>query len=106
MKNSTATKKEVGDLIDLVRTCLARKKLSQSTIQKSIGWGRSYISQIFTGQKRFGLEALFDLLREIEVSPADFFAELYETEIQEALTRGQILELRERVLALEEKAAG
>ena len=68
---------EVQKALNLLRAVMQRKKRTQLEMQKDLGWGRSSISQLMTGQKTLRLSQLLDMLFALEVQPARFFAELY-----------------------------
>jgi transcriptional regulator with XRE-family HTH domain len=67
----------VQEVLNLVRVVMRRQKRTQLEVQEVLGWGRSSISQMMTGQKSVRLGQLLDLLRALELEQGEFFAELY-----------------------------
>ncbi len=67
----------IDRMLALLRETIRRRGFTHHEIQNELGWGRSYISQLFTKQKSTRFEQLFQILEVIDVEPADFFAELY-----------------------------
>ena len=104
MKKKKASDSATDDVLDHLRTVIRRSGRSQLDIQKTLGWGRSSISQIMTGQKRPTIPALFEILGELGVEASAFFLELYSSEIYAAVNVGEIADLRERVGEVEEYA--
>ena len=60
----------------LLRNKIREKGFTQMEVQEALGWGRSYISQLLTRQKRLQFDQVFSILRVIGVEPREFFAEL------------------------------
>ncbi len=63
--------------LTLLRNKIRQRGFSQLEVQESLGWGRSYISQLLTRQKNLRLDQVLMILRVIGVKPEEFFAELY-----------------------------
>ena len=61
----------------LLRNKIRASGFTQLEVQEALGWGRSYISQFLTKQKKLRLEQVLSILNVIEVEPAAFFGELY-----------------------------
>ena len=72
---------EIEEAIDrylaTLRTAIRARGFTQLRVQKRLGWGRSFISQILSRQKGLRLETLLLILRAIDVSPEEFYGELY-----------------------------
>lgn len=79
-KSSPAAEAEIQRALSLLRQVMRRRKKTQLEVQKVLGWGRSSISQMMTGQKSVRLGQLLDILGALEIPPAEFFAELYDLE--------------------------
>ncbi len=70
--------RDMNRCLTLVRNKIREKGFTQLEVQAALGWGRSYISQLFTGTKKLRIEQLLLILNVIEVDPAQFFGELYD----------------------------
>ena len=60
----------------LLRKKIREKGFTQMEVQEVLGWGKSYISQLLTRQKRLQFDQVLSILRVIGVDPREFFAEL------------------------------
>ena len=69
--------REVERVLTLLRNKIRERGFTQLSVQAELGWGRSYISQLFTRQKCLRMEQVLLILGVIGVHPAEFFAELY-----------------------------
>ena len=56
---------------------IKRKGFTQLQVQRQLGWGRTYISQLFRKQKGLRLDQVLAILHVIEVSPGEFFREMF-----------------------------
>lgn len=72
-----STDREVERVLDLLRDILRERGFTQLEVQDALGWGRSYLSQLFTRRKELRVEQLLLILSVIGVDPAEFFARLY-----------------------------
>ncbi len=70
--------REIDRYLALLRDRIHQKGFTQNDIQDVFGWGRGYISQLLTKQKKLRVEQLLLMLNVIDVDPADFFAEFYD----------------------------
>ena len=74
---------EVERLVDRALMLLQQKirgrGFTQLDIQQTLGWGRSYISQLVTKQKALRVEQVLLILQVIGVEPAEYFSELFQT---------------------------
>ncbi len=68
---------EVDRFLSLLRDKIRDREFTQMQVQERLGWGTSYISQLFTRQKALRLEQVLLILRVIGVEPREFFLELY-----------------------------
>lgn len=68
---------EIDRILTLLRNRIRQRGFTQMEVQDTLGWGRSYISQLLTKQKSLRVEQVLLILQVISVDPADFFAELY-----------------------------
>ena len=71
------TDREVERVLDLLRDILRERGFTQLEVQDALGWGRSYLSQLFTRRKDLRVEQLLLILSVIGVGPGEFFARLY-----------------------------
>lgn len=68
---------EIKRILDALRAAMRERKVTQLHVQEVMGWGKSYISQIMTHQKRLQVGQLLAILHAMGVTPRDFFAQLY-----------------------------
>ncbi len=68
---------EVDRYLTLLSDKLRGQGYTQLEVQRALGWGRSYISQLVTKQKSLRLDQVLMILDAIGVKPKEFFAELY-----------------------------
>ena len=71
------TERELDRCLTLLRNRIRQKGFTQLEVQKALGWGRSYISQLLTKQKELRYKQILLMLDVIGVSPEEFFAELF-----------------------------
>ncbi len=69
--------RELDRYLNLLRIKIREQGYTQLEVQDTLGWGRSYISQLLTRQKNLRLDQVLKILHVICVKPEDFFAELY-----------------------------
>lgn len=69
--------REVDRFLTLLRNKIRERGFTQLEVQETLGWGRSYISQLLTRQKNLRVEQVLLILNVIGVEPAEFFRELY-----------------------------
>ncbi len=70
--------RELDRYLTLLRNKIRERSFTQLEVQESLGWGRSYISQIVTKQKSLRVEQVLLILDVIGIEPAEFFGELYD----------------------------
>ena len=63
--------------LTLLRNKIRERGFTQLEVQDALSWGRSYISQLLTCQKKLRLDQVLMILTVIGVKPEEFFAELY-----------------------------
>ncbi len=68
--------REVDRYLTLLRNKMREQGFTQLEVQDALGWGRSYLSQLMTRQKKLRVDQIFAVLNVIDVAPAEFFAEL------------------------------
>ncbi len=68
---------EVNRYLTLLRNKIREQGFTQLEVQESLGWGRSYISQLLTKQKALRVEQVLLVLSVIGIDPREFFQELY-----------------------------
>jgi len=89
---------KVQEVLGLVTQIMKRQKKTQREIQKKLGWGQSYISQLVNGEKSLRMDQLFTLLDALEVRPPAFFAELYSLDPPDELARlDEVVQLAQRI---------
>ncbi len=72
-----AVDREIDRLLGLLLTKIKERGFTQIKIQDKLGWGRNYISHLFTKAKHLRLEQVLAILWALEVEPEDFFFQLY-----------------------------
>ena len=70
-------KGEIDRVLTLLRNRIRERGYTQLEVQKALGWGRSYISQLLTKQKALRVEQVLLILQVVGDDPGAFFAELY-----------------------------
>ena len=78
---------EVDRYLILLGNKIRQQGFTQLEVQESLGWGRSYISQLLTKQKSLRIEQVLLILNVIGTEPAEFFAELYPRAVPYAAVR-------------------
>ncbi len=68
---------EIDRVLTLLRHKIREQGYTQLDVQKELGWGRSYISQLLTKQKALRVEQVLLILGVVGVDPAAFFGQLY-----------------------------
>ncbi len=76
---------EVDRYLTLLRNKIRERGFTQLQVQESLGWGRSYISQLLTKQKALRVEQVLLVLSVIGIDPREFFNELYATSFVRAV---------------------
>ncbi len=69
--------REIDRLLGLLLTKIKERGFTQLKIQQELGWGRNYISHLFTRAKHLRMEQVLAILWVLEVESEDFFFELY-----------------------------
>lgn len=69
--------RDVERCLTLLRDRIRERGFTQLEVQTALGWGRSYISQLLTRQKKLRIEQVLLILSVIGVEPARFFADLH-----------------------------
>ena len=81
-----AVEKEVDRVLNLLRAKIHERGYTQLKVQRALGWGRTYISQLFRKQKSLRFDQILQILEVVEIDPADFFAEFYRLPHREPLS--------------------
>ena len=68
---------EVDRCSNLLRDRIRERGFTQLEVQETLGWGRSYISQLLTKQKKLRVEQVLLILSVIGIQPPEFFADLF-----------------------------
>ncbi len=71
---------EVVRYLSLLENKMRQRKYTQQDVQQALSWGRSYVSQLVTKQKKLRVEQVLMILQVIGVEPREFYAELYDLE--------------------------
>lgn len=87
---------EVGKVIELLRRKIAESGLSQKQIERGLGWGEGYLSQILTGKVDLKLQHFFRVAAALDCSVPDLLRQLYGTTATMASPVGRSGAPRER----------
>ena len=68
---------EVDRILKLLREKIRDQGFTQLRVQEALGWGRTYISQLFRKQKSLRFDQILQILHVIEIDPVEFFLEFY-----------------------------
>ena len=68
---------EVDRMLRHLRDVMRQHNWSQLDVQRELGWGRSYISQLMTRQKMLRVEQVLMILDVMGVDPATFYYDFY-----------------------------
>ena len=72
-----ATKEEVDRMLKLLREKIRDQGFTQLKVQEALGWGRTYISQLFRKQKSLRFDQILSILEVIGIDAGEYFAEFY-----------------------------
>ncbi len=88
--------REINRVIGFLLTKIRERGLTQTKVQKRLGWGRNYISHLANKSKHLRLEQVLAILTALEIEAGDFFFELYyPAEFRAASQAGREDETRE-----------
>lgn len=97
---------ELRRLSEALREAIRQAKISQRQVERTLGQGKGYLSQLLGGTVDLKLKHLFAVLAVLRIEPADFFLKLYGRS-DPGRTREvwqEIEELKRRVARLEHEA--
>jgi transcriptional regulator with XRE-family HTH domain len=101
---------ETQRLADVLRETIHRSKISQRQIERTLGQGKGYLSQLLSGNVDLKVKHVFAVLAVIGVEPEEFFQEIYDRSDPVGAVRGLVArsrtqqdfeELKNRVARLE-----
>ena len=64
-------------ILAALRSAIHNKGRTQRQVQNALGWGRTYISQLFGKQKALRLDQVLMILEVIEIEPSIFFQQVF-----------------------------
>jgi transcriptional regulator with XRE-family HTH domain len=105
---------EVSRVAEALREAIRRGKTSQRQVERALGQGKGYLSQLLGGNVDLKLKHVFAILAVLGVEPEEFFLELYERSDPVGSVRGlvararveqEIAEIKSRVARLEQGTA-
>lgn len=73
----TSVERHLDRLLGVLRTTIRESGTTQLEIQRQLGWGRTYISQLLRKQKPVCIDHVVMILSVLGVEPADFYAEVF-----------------------------
>ena len=78
MSSNLRTAKRIVDRILIrLRRVIQERGFTQLEVEEVLGWGRGYISQLVTRRKAVRIEQILLILNIINVTPEDFFGEIF-----------------------------
>ncbi len=69
--------KEVDRMLKLLREKIRDQGFTQLKVQEALGWGRTYISQLFRKQKSLRFDQILSIIDVVGIPADEFFAEFY-----------------------------
>jgi len=78
---------DVQTVLDRIRYELGRRRVTQRSLERRFGWTQGYLSAVLGRYLDLKLKVLFQVLEGLELSPAEFFAEIEEREAWEKSRR-------------------
>jgi hypothetical protein len=72
-----STQKEVDRMLKLLREKIRDQGFTQLKVQEALGWGRTYISQLFRKQKSLRFDQILSIIQVVGIDAGEFFAEFY-----------------------------
>lgn len=69
--------KDVDRMLKLLREKIRDRGYTQLRVQEALGWGRTYISQLFRKQKSLRYDQILSILDVIGIDAGEYFAEFY-----------------------------
>ncbi len=70
--------RDLDRILNRLRNAIRERGYTHLEVQETLGWGRSYISQLLSRQKAVRIDQVLAILNVIDVKPADFWAEIYQ----------------------------
>lgn len=67
---------DVKRLADFVRLKIRSTGHFQNAVERRLGWGEGYLSQLLRGNQDLKVKHVYAILRAIGVPPAEFFSQL------------------------------
>lgn len=64
---------QVDRILATLRHVIESSELNQQDIQKALGWGRTYITQLLNKQKALRISQILQILEVVEMEPTEFF---------------------------------
>ncbi len=68
---------QVTELAKVLTDKITKQDFTQEQVQRKLGWGRTYISQLRTGQKSLRVNQILKILLVIGIEPREFCAEIF-----------------------------
>lgn len=69
--------RDIDRILAGLRKAMRERGYTQLEVQEVYRWGKSYISQLLTKQKSPSVEQVLLILKAIQVTPQDFFGDIY-----------------------------
>ena len=66
----------VEQVLEEIRSLLARRRVTQRDLERQFGWGHSYLSSVLAGRTELKVSTLFKILDALDVAPSEFLANI------------------------------
>ncbi len=70
--------RDLDRILTHLRRLIRERGFTQMEVQDTLGWGRSYLSQLLTQQKSLRVDQVLLILKAIDADPGAFFGEIYQ----------------------------
>ncbi len=87
-----ASNREIDWTLSHLRTELRQRGFTQQEVQCRLGWGKNYLSELFSNNKRLRCEHVLAVLWAIGTDPAAFYARLYRWPINGEISEDRVSE--------------
>ena len=106
MEKTEKPEEEVQRVSDALREAIRRRKTSQRQIERVLGQGKGYLSQLLGGNVDLKLKHVFAILEVLGLAADEFFFGIYgrsDSVTVKSRAQQDLEELKDRVARLEQK---
>src|SRR5947199_10833567 len=93
---------EVRRVAEALREAIRRGKSAQRQVERALGQGKGYLSQLFGGNVDLKVKHVFAILAVLGVEPDEFFLDLYDRSDPVGSVRGLVARARVHQQELDE----